>query len=316
MGEITFAQLNSELIEIKEKLRTRQKLMSDIERTAGMLYDEKIKLKNFDSTVKKENDDVKKLEGLSLTGLFHVVLGDKDMRLDKERQEYLSAVLKYDECKYSVSALEREIENYKVQIASIGELDKKYENLIEKKESFISQGDSAESKEVLELAETISDTKSDLKEIREAIAAGQKALHGMDKVIDSLRSAKNWGTYDMLGGGFISTAIKHSRIDDAKEAAYQVQQQLRCFQKELADIGTNTEIKIDIGSFSKFADYFFDGLIFDWAVQSKINRSLENVLDVSKRINRVVLHLQNNYREMEAKYNILEQEKRNLIEQA
>jgi hypothetical protein len=316
MGEVTFAQLNSELIEIKKKLRTRQKLMSDIERTAGVLYDEKIKLKNLDSIVKKENDDVKKLEGMSLTGLFHFVLGDKDMRLDKERQEYLSAVLKYDECKYSVSALEGEIENYKIQIASIGELDKRYEELIEKKESFISQGDSAKSKEVLELSESIAETKSDLKEIREAIAAGQKALHGLDKVISSLESAKNWGTFDMLGGGFISTAVKHSKIDEAREAVHHVQQQLRFFQKELADIGTNTEIKIDIGSFSKFADYFFDGLIFDWAVQSKIKRSLDNVLDVYKRIHRVVLHLQKNYEETEAKYNNLEQDKRKLIEKA
>ena len=70
MAESDFAQLNNELIELKEKIRTRQKLMSDIERTAGTLYDEKIKLKNLDSAVKKENEDVKKLEGMSLTGLF------------------------------------------------------------------------------------------------------------------------------------------------------------------------------------------------------------------------------------------------------
>ena len=316
MGEVSFAKLNNELIEIKEKIRTRQKLLSDIERTAEILYDEKIKLKNLDSIVKKENDDVKKLEGLSLAGLFHLVLGDKDMRLDKEHQEYLSAVLKYDECKYSVSALEQEVENYKIKIASLGELDKKYEELIEKKERFVSQGDSVKSREILELSESIADTKSDLKEMGEAITAGKKALKGLDKVKSSLESAKAWGTFDMLGGGFISTAVKHSKIDEAREAVRQVQQQLLFFQKELADIGTNTVIKIEIGSFSKFADYFFDGLIIDWAVQSQIKRSLENVLNVSKRIHRVVLHLQKNYEEIEAKYNNLEQEKLKLIEQA
>lgn len=316
MGEITFTQLNNELIETKEKIRDRQKLMSDIEKTAGTLYDEKLKLKELDSIVKKENDDVKKLEGLSLTGLFYSVLGDKDLRLDKERQEHLSAVLKYEECKHSVTALENEIESYKIRIASLGELDKKYENLLEKKERLISEGDNPKSREVLELSESIADTKSDLKEIGEAINAGKKVLSGLDKVIDSLRSAKNWGTYDMLGGGFISTAIKHSRIDDAKEAVYHVQQQLRFFQKELADIGTNTEIKIEIGSFSKFADYFFDGLIFDWAVQTKINKSLDSSVQVSERIHRVLRHLQKNYIEAETKYNNLELQKRKLIEQA
>ena len=316
MAESDFAQLNNELIEIKEKIRARQKLMSDIETTAGTLYDEKIKLKNLDSIVKKENDDVKKLEGMSLTGLFHFFLGDKDLRLDKERQEYLSAVLRYDECKHSVSAIEQEIKDYKLRIAALGELDKKYEELIGRKERFISQDDNPKAGEVLELSESIANAKSDLKEIGEAISAGQKAIHGLDKVRNSLQSAKNWGTYDMLGGGFISTAIKHSRIDDAKEAVRQVQVQLRFFQKELADIGTNTEIKIEISAFSKFADYFFDGLIFDWAVQSQISRSLDNVLDVSRRIQGVIIHLQKNYNKAEVKYNNLEQEKRRLIEQA
>ncbi|MBN2591838.1 MAG: hypothetical protein JXA96_18365 [Sedimentisphaerales bacterium] len=309
-------KLNNELIEIKEGIRVRQKLMSDIERTAGMLYDENTKLKNLDSIVKKENDDVKKLEGLSLTGLFYAVLSDKDSRLDKERQEYMSALLKYEACKRSVSSLEQDIENLKLRIASLGELDNKYDTIIEKKERLISQGGNAKSREVLELSESIADTKSDFKEIGEAISAGKKAMCGLDKVISLLKSAKNWGTYDMLGGGFISTAVKHSKIDDAKEAVYQVQQQLRFFQRELADIGTNTEIKIEIGSFSKFGDYFFDGLIFDWAVQSKINKSLDSAVQVSERINRVVRHLLKNYKEAEEKYNNLELQKRRLIEQA
>jgi chromosome segregation ATPase len=228
----------------------------------------------------------------------------------------MSALLKYEACERSVSSLEQDIESYKVRIASLGELDKKYEALLGKKERLISTSGNAISGEVLELSESIADTKSDLKEIGEAISAGQKALYGLDKVKSSLESAKSWGTFDMLGGGLITTAFKHSRIDDAKEAVHQVQRQLLFFQKELADIGTNTEIKIEISSFSKFADYFFDGLIFDWAVQSKINRSLDNVLDVSKRIHRVVLHLQKRYKEIESKYNNLEQEKRKLIEQA
>mgnify|MGYP001559106142 CR=1 FL=1 len=36
-------------------------------------------------------------------------------------------------------------------------------------------------------------------------------------------------------------------------------------------------IDINIGSFETFADYFFDGLISDWVVQSGIHELLEGV---------------------------------------
>ena len=138
----------------------------------------------------------------------------------------------------------------------------------------------------------------------------------MDDVESSLQSAKNWGTFDMLGGGIISTAIKHSRINDAKESIHQVQHQLRVFQRELADIGEKTSIEMEIGTFAKFADYVFDGLIFDWIVQSKINNSLESALRVSERIRLLLSQLQNSYQDNKNKLNNLEQQRLNIIEQA
>ncbi|MBN1973942.1 MAG: hypothetical protein JW787_09915 [Sedimentisphaerales bacterium] len=311
-----FEYLDKELMEIREKFRIRQKLLADIERTAGVLFEKREKLKDLGSVLNKENDDVKKLEGLSLTGLFHFVLGDKDLHLEKERQEFLAAKLKYDECKYSVSALEREIEGFKTRIAAIGEIDEKYKTLIKKKEQLISQSDNENLKKMIELSESIADAKLDMKELKEAISAGRIALNGLDQIISSLKSAKNWGAFDMLGGGLISTAMKHSKINNAREFIHEVQQQLRIFRRELADVDTKTDIKIEIDSFSTFADYFFDGLISDWVVQSKINKSLESALRVSEMVNVALMRLQYSYKDTQEKYNIFEKEKRELIEQA
>jgi hypothetical protein len=41
---------------------------------------------------------------------------------------------------------------------------------------------------------------------------------------------------------------------------------------------------VEISSFEKFADYLFDGLIFDWIVQSKINRSLDAAREMRDRM--------------------------------
>lgn len=54
------------------------------------------------------------------------------------------------------------------------------------------------------------------KEKREAIAAGNRALNSLRAAQENLSSAKNWGLWDMFGGGFISTVVKHSKMDRAQ----------------------------------------------------------------------------------------------------
>ena len=44
-------------------------------------------------------------------------------------------------------------------------------------------------------------------------------------------------------------------------------------QEELADANQRLQVALEIEGFSKFADFFFDGLIADWVVQSKIQRA-------------------------------------------
>ena len=111
-----FENLNSELIEIKEKLRTKQRLESQIGQAKEKLNEERGKLDKLSAVLKKEEADVRKLEGLSLTAMFHQALGSKDQKLNKEKQEFLVVQLKYDQCQHSVISLEREISYRERQI--------------------------------------------------------------------------------------------------------------------------------------------------------------------------------------------------------
>lgn len=110
-------------------------------------------------------------------------------------------------------------------------------------------------------------------EIQEAIYAGERALASLEAAQKELQSARNWGIYDMLGGGFFGTMIKHSKINSASDCLQEAQTHLRAFQRELQDVQGIGEIHIEIGDFLTFADYFFDGLIVDYMVQAKINEA-------------------------------------------
>ena len=105
---------------------------------------------------------------------------------------------------------------------------------------------------------------------------------------DCLNSAGNWGIVDMLGGGLITTFIKRSKMKDADLLVQQARSALKRFQKELTDVENIPEFRIETGDFLTFADYFFDGLVADWLVQSKINDARRQVENAMVKINYIM----------------------------
>lgn len=115
------------------------------------------------------------------------------------------------------------------------------------------------------------------KEKREAIDAGSRALRSLRAAQDNLNSAKNWGIWDMFGWGFISTMVKHSKMDQAKQNMEEARNDLRNFSRELNDVNMTCHLDIETGDFLSFADWFFDGFVVDWMVQDRINQASRQV---------------------------------------
>lgn len=73
-------------------------------------------------------------------------------------------------------------------------------------------------------------------------------------------------------------------------------------------------IDINIGSFETFADYFFDGLIADWMVQSKINDSLTRVYNIDSDISSLLKTLTKESNDLENELFTVQEEIKKLIE--
>ena len=130
------------------------------------------------------------------------------------------------------------------------------------------------------------------KEKREAIEAGRRALNSLQAAKENLNSAKNWGLVDMFGGGFFTTMLKHSKMDQAKRNMEQAKYDLRSFSRELNDVNMACNLNIDTGDFLSFADYFFDGFVVDWVVQDRINNAKRQVEEAIRRTESIVNQLQ------------------------
>ena len=121
-------------------------------------------------------------------------------------------------------------------------------------------------------------------EISEAIAAADNALSHLNAARDCLRSAGNWGIMDIMGGGFFSTLMKHSKMDGAAAELEGARAALQSFAKELQDVNEVLNVDIQTGDFLSFADYFFDGVIADWMMQKRINDAKAQIEEASRRV--------------------------------
>jgi len=133
------------------------------------------------------------------------------------------------------------------------------------------------------------------KEINEAIASGERALVSLKEAQNKLNSARNWGIFDMLGGGLITDIIKHSRMNDASSYLESAKRDLLVFQKELQDVQGTMDLKVDVGGFMEFADFFFDGIFMDYVVQTKIAEARKQIEQAIPLVEKLVNDLKSYY---------------------
>ena len=129
------------------------------------------------------------------------------------------------------------------------------------------------------------------KEIREAIAAGERALSSLRQAQNKMDSARGWGIIDMFGGNLLTGLIKHSQAHDASRFVEDAKRDLAVFQNELQDVRDLQGLNVEVGDFLTFADFFWDGLLADLLVQSRINDARRKIADAIRRTEDVVQRL-------------------------
>ncbi|UTR14830.1 hypothetical protein MM221_20165 [Salipaludibacillus sp. LMS25] len=269
--------LNEEIMEIKEELRKKEKWSHHVERLKDQIHIKEQKVSQLAQSLADEKEDVEKLHRFSVDNIFSTLVGNKQEKLQKREQEVITAKLNYQDAKQKLQELKKEYSDYSNRLKGVINAGKDYEDLLDRKEILIQDEMSIWSEELFRITEKEADLSNVLVEYEEAIAAGEKALITLKEAAVSFDKAKNWSKVDMIGGGFITTAIKHNHVDDAKDRIHDAEVQLRHFEEELLDIQNQLNIELSIGDMLTFADYFFDGLIVDWLVHDKISQAADQI---------------------------------------
>lgn len=290
---------DQELRRLSEQCSRKKKLEASAAELEEQCRIYSARTRELKEILEKEQANVDRLEEGSLSAFFYNVMGKMDEKKAKEERELYAARLKYQNGIRELEGAQTELESCRRELDTLMGCEERYASLFREKTAAIKKAGGGIAERILRLESREDYLQNQKRELLEAITAGRTALDCTDRILESLDSAEGWGTWDLFGGGFIADMAKHSHLDDAQAMVEELQDRLRRFKTELADVTINADFQVNIDGFLLVADYLFDGIFTDWAVLDKIGRSQEQVNNTRNQICGVLDRLEQMERQME-----------------
>lgn len=245
----------------------------------------------WNSTVSSASEALRKLDGRGPINLLRRLTGGKGRQMEEQRI-LLHAKGKHDQCDAASAPLLEERRRIAAELAGIG-------NLAGRERELTHEVDEAPAGQEVgaELAEHPGERVERLSIASDkmvyAVAAGRAALLELETARAELGKARSWGRWDLFGGGAFVSMFKYNYVDRARAAAALAQHKLETLQREVREVLVPSPgSAIDIGAFIEDADWFLDGLLFDWIAQRRIVDSTKRISAAIGRTREVVLELE------------------------
>lgn len=85
--------------------------------------------------------------------------------------------------------------------------------------------------------------------------------------------------------------MKYSKMNNASTYMENAKYDLQVFQRELRDVYISLDRKADVSGFLSFADFFFDGIVADYLVQSRIGEARKQVDSAINQVKNILVDL-------------------------
>lgn len=307
--QMELSMIRNERDRVQRRLNAAELKLQEASKVRDQLY----------KRLSKEQQDVVKLGKFSIRNKIHEWTGKLDEQMEKEIAEVADAEIRFNEAENAVVELEQEVQAFRSEMKNpdFTYIDEEWADFLQEKETWIRRYDKNASTLLHKIANERVATQSILREVNEAVDAGNKAVHAIDRALDSLDSAEGMSIWDtFLGGGLIVSALKHSEIGESEDHIRRASKALRHFETELMDVqNTNVEsFSINQKDIFTFTDIFFDNMFSDFIVHSRITDTKDQLTDVLSEVRRVLSQLNRKRDELNTALERLDLEERGVIE--
>ena len=240
----------------REELRARRKQLEE-------------KMLELSVEHRREVQNVKDLEGLTMTSILSSLSGTKQKNLEKEQKEAEEAALRLEKAKGVLEQVEKELQSVDHQVRQLRGSKEKYETAL--KEKAVQMEAAGVKTGFSELEEKLGKLETEFIEVSDVLQLGYALRSQLQGIMDILRSSRNWGWADLLGGGPVTGALKRDRMEQARKALAGLDMILEYFRKKFREAPVVSRISYEEWGNDLFAaDFLLDGFVIDALVQVDI----------------------------------------------
>jgi hypothetical protein len=284
----------------------------DLAQRADQIADE---IERLGAAQASEERDVRQLESFSLTRIVASLARSRDDRLARERAEAEAAAYRVAEARGRLDAVRREQSAVRSELGTLASAPAAYDAILAEKEVFLQASTDPRGRRLLDLAAERGTLTGLAKQLDEAIAAADTAAKALAALSATLQSASRWSTYDVFGGGMVSSMIKHDRLDEAAEQAARADRCLATLRTELADVDTvgATGLPVKISDTSRFLDVWLDNIFTDVSVADRIADARDRVDDCVRQVDTLRARLRRQVADGRARLDAVDREREDLL---
>ena len=288
-----------------EKINKR---LANIEDQLELLYNDLAHRKN---RLDKEHKDFKSIEKMSSSALFNTLLGDQSNKLEKEKKEYLQAVLEYNEVANEIELYTYEKKVLNEKLFDNKALLKNLDYYLEVKEKALILNKKGDVEKIKHLNKELNQLEKFRRELKQAKIVTDRVYIEISKALKTLKEAVQSEFFKRQKKSRLSYE-KGKYLDSATKEAARINLFLKKLDKELSDVYVRYSF-ISIHKFENFVHTYFDSMIDDWIRENRMKNALkclQRAVDETQRIqSRINFDLKTTIESIDAK----KEEKREIV---
>lgn len=303
--------IDKRILKLYDDHKQKEKIIIHLRNIEELIERRKAEIASLAIRVDKEAMDVQKLESLNLFSLFQKVLGDHEEQLERERQEFLQAVLQHKGAVENLNSLEEEKDLVKRMISGKFSVASNLAKLLKEKENWIMRMKQPEYELVFDFAERLAGHRSKVKEIQQAIQRGKQTQSTLDEISKGFKTIERWhGGMDRKVSERTKTQLRRIGKNIMK-----ANNKIQHFYEELLDLHDHFEMDYEgqIKRLKEFLKELVDSMITDWVIKRKLENSIHLISGMHDKISLMISMLELEAKKTEEYIGIEELDKKELI---
>ena len=205
------------------------------------------------AALQKEQTDVEKIEGVTLSSVFYTVIGQKDRKLEKEKSEAAAAEEAFSASQSELSELNGEIKKYEHELRTVRGCDLRYGRLLPQILDEIRTYDTHESKAVLDTFDTLTRIEKKVSDFEKALELCYEVLANLSGATKHLTRAEtdsqNLSLLNAEHNAYLRSDIIIN-LEKVKPIVDTLCRQIKRLDADLVGSHLDFDIKIEIGNYS------------------------------------------------------------------